>query len=466
MALFNSINIQNNFASVLTIDKKDGFFTVIKDEVLELSELKDYLIDKKNFYVSSTQDNILDEEVTIASAIKNDKVIKNLILSKLKNLLFSNNILLNYTKLSKNKQDETTTYKVVGVYEEEYLKMFQYFNDTSEIKNATISRYSLFSISQKCIKADNYLSVYTHANKIMILAVQDNKLVGYVRASSIVVDDPMERHNAMINEINKTIAYIGQQYRDVKFSLIALSGSISIDNVVCEQISLIVNIPICVLYPNTKFKGLSNEEFQHYILPLGNYFVNKKFNFIPTFIISARQYLIGVRASLIFSILVFFTTLYFAYDAYSQYKDILVKYEGNKNNLLSMIQRTSTYSQVDLQKSWTHIEIAEKYLKDYPSDTFLLLRPLIELRKPESIDWKNENDNSTFKITFKKQFSSLESLYRFEKKFNELFNDINSSISAENINKTDYTTLEFNAIISTLKMSNTDIQNSKRKRKL
>jgi len=463
MSISYTINIQDEIVAALKVKEKSGVYTVLEEQIFEKDELKEYLVKKKRVYLSADQDEILDEKVVITNSIKNDKVLRNTILHKLSNVISSKNIMFNYYEISRDAHDETITYQVDGVYEKEYFKLFEYPDELEDVKSATTSRYALFSLSQKCIDSDSYLVVYSRGSKIVLLAVSKNKLI-FSRASTVIVDKPEDRQSTIVDEISRTIAYTNQQFRDINFSAIAISGSLAIDDEVCEHIYMAFQTPITVLYPNTFVKGLSAEEHQSYILAIGNLFVGKDFQFIPDFVKSAQTFSLSKNILLVLSSLVLFIIMFFTLEAYENYSNMLDRFSSIESRLTRMVRKSEMHSKEELEKNFVQLQIAEKYLQYRPSDMLLTLKPLIELEKPVSLEWSTKNENLYVKLEFKKAFTTLETLHEFEHSFLAALEEINSTYQLKYTNKTNYAKMSFEYIVSSAKKKKAPPQRRRRRR--
>ncbi len=464
MGYINALYIQNEFASIVSIKKKRKSYLIDSAELLDINELPIYLKGKDNFYISTEEDELIDEKVTISNLIKNDKVIRSSILHKLRDTLNSKNILFNYTKISQDKHNETTIYQVDGVYENKYITTLKYIDKLNKIREASASKFAFFGLSKECIKTKSYISVYTQANKVMVLAISDKKLI-FSRTSTILVDKIDDRQMAMVDEINRSVAYIHQQFRDIKFTLIALSGSMSIDDIVPEHLHMLTQLPITVLYPNSFIFGLENEKLQHFILAIGSLFIPKEHIFLPKSILQIRQYSLSINLMLITSILLLLGSSFFAYESYVNYDNSLNSYETIKSRLIRTVKQTDTYSQKELQKSWNHLQIAEKYLQYNPKDFVLALKPLINLLKPTSWSWTLKDSYPQAQISFEKSFKSLDALHQFELHFNKIYKDINTSNKIKLNNQSDYKKMYFHNIVTIKKESKKPYQASRRRRR-
>lgn len=447
MSKFCAINIQNNHVVFLYMEKKAQSYSLLECNTIDKSELPEYIKNKKIFFLSIEQDEVVDEKISIESVIKNDSVIRSMILRKLRESNLNERILFNYYSLPQNQNDEKITYQIDGVYEERYLNSLKLIDDLSEIESATTNKFSLLGISNECIKEENYFSIHTQANKITTIAVHKNALI-FSRVNTIIANDARTREINLVEEITQTIAYVQQNFRDINFSVIALSGSLAIDDIIVEHIYMMSQIGISVLYPNTFIKGFEGEEAHQYIFSLGSWYVPKKFQFLPTSILGLKQYALSLKTLLAASIVLAFIGSYLAYDKFDLYSDSLQEYEIVKNRLDTLARKTDTYSNEKLNQSLRYIQMSEKYLEHHPLDIILALKPLIELEKPQELQWNYSENSLKLTAAFKRPFNSLLELYEFEKLFFDKFEDINITFTKKYLVKTDYKKMDFDTTIT------------------
>jgi len=442
-----ALDIQDNYVIALDIEKKGGVYSLVENHIIDISELPQYIKNRKDFFLSIDQDEEIDEKVFLSSAIKNDAVIRGSILLKLAEQTANRKLMFNYYEIAQKENSENSAYQVDGVYEKEYLDKLYLVDDLAQIESATMSKFALFGISQECIKEESYFSIYTSSNKITTIAVHKNEIV-YSRTNLVVARNAELRILNMVAEINQTINYIKGQFRDIKFSTIAFSGTIAIDDTIAEHLYLsISDINITILYPNTFIRGIENEDVQSYIIALGALFVPKKFQFLPTSIYGIKQYKLASKILFIASFVPLLVLSFITFEKYLSYSDSFEKYEMLKTKLTKVVKNTPTYSHDELQKSLNYLQVVERHLEHHPVDLIALLKPLIKLQKIENLDWKYQQNSLELKATFKKSFETLESLYEFEKRFYKEFDDINTTIKHTYIKQTDYAKFNFASTI-------------------
>lgn len=468
MSKFYSINIQSNFVNYLLVEKKKSQYRILELDVIDIEDFPQFLKNKKNFYISIDSDEAIDDVITLPSSIKKDSVIRSLILKKFKNSLSTKQILLNYKKISQDIDNKTITYKIDAIPEIEYVKKLDYIENWLEIKSSTINKFALLSLTRECFSTQGgygYFSIHTQGKHIIVLAIDHNKNLLFDRSSSAMSDSPQTLQLAMVEEINQTIAYVKQQFRSVQFSNILLSGSMTLDDIIADNLFLSTNLPISILYPNTFIKGFEQEEPQHHIMSIGGFLVKKEEQFLPHKIFNLREYNITIIMLMIFSFLTLISTSYLAYQQYEAYTEDLENYENIKNRLIRLVRKTDTYSQEELEKSFKHLQIAEEFLQHSPSDYLITLKPLIEILQPKSYSFQDKKALSpSISLVFEKKFQSLSKLYNFEKLFLKTFTTANEENTLEYKNNTNYQSLKFHATI-TNKVKKAPIINQRRRRR-
>ncbi len=463
------ISIHDKVANVLHVEKKRSLLHIIDNEVLEIDQLTDYLKEKHSFYVVVAIDELIDDVVTVPSVIKNKRLLQSYILKRFKDSLPTKNILLNFQKISEDKEESTITYKVDAVAEKEYLQTLQLIPDWKEIESATIDNFALLSITRKCYENSDkkgYFSIYTHGGTMTVLAIDEANDLLFERTTVGAAMVGESRFLGLVDEILQTIAYVKQKFRSNEFSTLIIGGSLSLDDEVAQHLLFSTNLNVAVMYPNTFIKGLENEEPQQHILALGSFFVKKSDMFLPDKVRSLREYEFVSKSLMFIATLSLLVTTYFTYEQFSRYNETLNRYDAIKNRLLRMIRSTNTYSLDELEKSYKHLQIAKRYLQYHPSDILLKLKPLAEMLPPSNyvFDGQQNDKEPRIGMRFEKSFSRLSDLYAFEKKFKAKFSTINSDDSMEYSEKTDYKKMMFIAEIISVPKQQTQPAQRRRRR--
>jgi len=452
MGKFYSISLHGAFANVLHMEKKKATYKILDEEVLDIHELPRYLANKRSFYIVVDTEEALDDVITVPSVIKNKTVLRGYILKRFKDSLPSKNIFLNYNKLSEDKEESTITYKIDAIDQKSYLKKLDLIPDWQEIKSATVEKFAFLNLTRKCfdtVKGYGYFSIFTHASTVTVLAIDEKGDLLFERTSSTLAGDDNSKYLNIVEEVTQTIAYVQQQFRSVEFSTMVIAGSLSFDDQAAEHLHFSTNLAVAVMYPNTFIDGLVDEEPQHYIITLGAFLVDKKDRFLPDKVYSLQEFNIGMQLLLLLSVVVLGLSSFNVVERFESYSSELERYETIKARLVHMVRSTDTYDEDELEKSYKHLQIAEKFLRYHPTDFLLQLKPLIEMLKPKGYNFnEDESGEALFRINFQRKFQTLGELYRFKQTFLQKFNKINSDNRLEYIEKSNYKKLEFIVSIS------------------
>ncbi len=464
-----AISIHKNFCSVLQIEKKRGLYKILEEEVLQTDELLGYLQDKKNYYIVIHQEELLDDIITVPSVIKNKNVLYSYVIKRFKDSLPTKNLLLNYYKISEDKEEKTVTYKIDAIDKKEYMQYLRLIPDWKSIKSATIDKFALLNLTRKCfepVKGFGSFSVYSYGNAITVLAIDDQGRLLFERTSNTIGGIEKSQFLNFTEEINQTVAYVQQQFRSNEFSTILISGSLSLDDEVAHHLQFSTGMGIGVLYPNTFLEGLQNEEPQQYVVTIGSLFVSKKDMFFPVEVLSTKQYAFALNLLLGLASLALITSSYAMYEGLQKYTTTLQRYDSIKERLLHLIKTTDTYPLEQLQQSYIHLQVAENFLRSHPLDVLIRFKPLLAMLPPKTYEYddRNRGEDPIIELSFQKRFDTLEALYTFENSFRSLFKQLNKEnrwILEVNSN---YSKIDFKAKIMT--PSKQTKQPRRRKRRL
>jgi len=455
-----SLFINDKYVSVLLLEEKDGHFSLIKSELIGLDELAENLDPKIEIYLCTTQEYSTELLIDVPTVIKNKKNIDNYILHKLKSQESKRNYLFRFEALPSS-DDENQSYSVYAIDEEEYEKTLQQVPKWENITKATLDKFALFCISEQCLRGYTYISTYTYDKKILIIAVEESKLLFY-RTSTINAPTPEAMIMEMTSEINQTINYIQQQHRDLNFSVVALSGMLSLDDQIPEQLIMFNALPVAVLYPNTFISNIEQEEAQANLLALGNLYTPKEFLFFPKKLLGLKEYLLTTKILLIAASFLFIFTLLLSSSKYMQYQDTLQEYNTLYNRVNSLMQTTKLLKEEKLKKTLLYLQVTKKNLYKHPVDTIVEFKTLLTLITPKSWLWEEKDGKVSLKAEFEKSFSTLKELYEFQEEFDHIVADINNGFPLENKKQINYKKLLF---VTTLQTPTQQTRHPKTKRR-
>jgi len=461
MAKFYSIAIMHDYAFVLHIEEKNKKFTILETEVLDFVQLQTYLKNKKKLCITVNQKFEYSTNLAVPLAIAKSNNIKNYLFYKIKGLYPDIDFLLNFKKLSKQNDEENITYNVEAVDEKVYLDALSFVNDFSNIKSATINKFALLSLANRCIDSNSYICVYTYATTVLVLAVEEKEVI-FSRSTTIESKTHETMQMDMAENITQTLSYIGNQFREIDFKTLVLSGSIALDDVIPKHIMMFNSVNISILYPNTFIKNLNAEESQEYILSLGSVFVEKNNQFFPKIIKGIQQFNVVTKFFLLLSFLFLAGMAYFSFDESKKYDALVEKNEMLKHRYLYEFSHTKMLPKKELEKYEYTIYMTNKYLDKVPTDILIALKPLIILDKPSLFKYKVDAGKVTFEMEFEKKFTELVTLYKFEKEFNKELEEITKKVDIAKTTTVDYKQLIYRAQIKTKK--NKSINTRERRR--
>jgi hypothetical protein len=131
-------------------------------------------------------------------------------------------------------------------------------------------------------------------------------------------------------------------------------------------------------------------------------------------------------------------------EKYLVYSDELQRYESIKNRLINLVRSANRYTEKELETTYKHLEIAQKYLQYHPTDEAMKIKPLIDILKPKDFYFIVNNEHKMqVKFNFEKTFKKLSDLHKFEKKFKKIFENLNTDNLLEYKKLTKYSELKF-----------------------
>ncbi len=450
MAKFYSISVVHGYAFILYLEQKNKSITVLDRQEIDYDELAAYCKNKKNLHISVEQKFEFSENIQVPVAIATSRNVKNYLFYKVKEANPNMDVLFNFKKLPKQNDEENITYTVEALDKKAYLEALSFVDDFSKIKSATTSKFSLLSLANKCINAEYYICVYTHATTVLVLAVEQKELI-FSRVTTIELQAPETMQMDIAENITQTISYISNQFRDVKFQTLVLSGSIALDDVIAQHIAMFNNLNISILYPKTFIQNINAEESQEHILSLGSALVEKPNQFLPKLILGIQQFNIIATVGIVLSSILLSFMIYFTFTRYEDYSNLIQQNKVLKNRYLSTLSHTKMLPKEELKKYKYNIYMTKTYLKESFIDKIIELKPLISLEKPSNFEYKNEKGSISLKVSFEKKFGELVNLYKFEKEFDSRFNAIKEKLKITKKTTVDYKQLLYKTEITTIK---------------
>ncbi len=405
-----------------------------------------YLKSKKNIYCLFSSDNILEESITLPAVIKNKATIVSALTAKIHdNGASPEKLILNRLYTTLDTTGESAIHRYEGLLEKEILEAIAPIPRHEFLRRITAERYALFALAEHTFKGKSYLCVYTEEKRNLIVAV-DNSTLLFSRIGFIQSENETDRVLEQISDINKTVAYAHQQFREAKFEFIAICGSIADGEIVPMQLQASTGLNVTVLAPTLIVDGLEPNIAQNSALEIGMLFLDEKMNFLPDRVKAAREFYLGSVAATLFAFVFMLFGLFQSYNAYSSYQASLDEYNTVESKLDQALRNIDTFDEKQLQEIISQLKSSTP-LHHHLMDDLILFEEVLKLIKPQEVSFTEGGELS---LEFKHPFKNLMELYLFEKNFRLKVSEIMSKQVIDTY-KTDYNTLTFEA---TLKLSN------------
>jgi hypothetical protein len=405
-------------------------------------EITQFLASKKKIYLVFSSDDILEESITLPSIIKNEDTIQRALLSKIQeNNSKTEKLILNRLYTTLDATEESAIHRYEGLAEQEILSYIAPVAHLEYLRRISVERYALFSLAQYAFKGKSYLCVYTEEKRNLIVAVHQGTLL-FSRIGFIQSDDVTEKIMEQISDINRTVAYAHQQYREAKFEFIAICGSISDGEIVPMQLHASTGLAVSVLAPTLIVDGLEPNMAQNSVLEIGMLFLDKTMNFIPDNVKAAREFYLGNALALFFAFLFMLFGLFQSHDAYNAYQASLDQYDIVESTLNRTLNSTNTLDDKQLQEIIAQLKSSTP-LHHHLIDDLILFDNVLKLVKPQAVSF---TEGGELILDFKYQCKTLRELYLFEKNFRHEVSLIKEVIPVTTY-KTDYNTLTFEATL-------------------
>lgn len=443
------VRIHDDFTSIIDVQSKRGIETFSSPKIFNTPlEIAQYLKSKKKIYLLFATDNNVEESITLPSLIKNEATLRTAILTKIQDDdRIREKLLLNKLYTSLDTSQESATHRYEGVYENEVLNAIAPIPHLEYLSRISTTPFALFSLAESIFEGKSYLCVYAQETKNLIVAVSNGVLL-FNRIGELQSTDEIERIMEQISDINRTVAYAHQQYREARFEFIAICGSIAGSEIAPMQLQASTGLKITAIDPTLIVRGLESHTAQDYILEIGMLFLKKTMNFLPDQVIAAREFRIGSFIAIAIAFFFMLLGLYQGFDAYYNYQESLNEYDRLESQLTQTLRKTDMLSETQLSEITAQLKSSTP-LHHHFIDDILVFNPLLKLLKPSSLSFEENNGQGKIIVNFKRDFKTLLDLYLFEKEFKQEVATLKPSKgSIIPTYKTDYNLLSFEATLS------------------
>ncbi|MDD5716549.1 MAG: hypothetical protein PHW64_02000 [Sulfuricurvum sp.] len=403
---------------------------------------------KKAIRLLFPTEDIVEESITLPSVVKNEHTLRNALLVKLNDERhISEKLLLNKLHTSLDATQESATHQFEGLYEKEVLSALEPVAHLENVTHITAERYALLALAEFAFQNQSYLCVFTQEKNNLIVAV-DRGVLLFSRIGILQEEDEVERVMEQIHDINRTVAYAHQQYREAKFSFIAICGTIADGEMAPIQLHAMTGLNVTVLAPGLFVKGVDNATAQKFILEIGMLYLNPSMNFIPDTVKASRQFYLGSMIAASVALVFFLLSLYQSIDEYRNYSDILEQYDTVQNDLMQTLRHTTSLPDPQLRALRAQLESSTS-LQHHVIDDILPFEPLWALHKPANLHFDERGGAGILTMDFKKECKTLLELYQFEKEFKRLLAKVTLEVpTLQATYKTNYESLSFESSLA------------------
>jgi hypothetical protein len=439
------VRLHDTFTSIIDVSSSRGIITFSPaKEFTENYDIVQYLKSKKKIYLVFSTENSYEESITLPSVITNEVTIKTAILAKIQeDDRIHEKLLFNRLYTTVDASGESANHRFEGVVESEVLDAISVVPNLEFVRRISTHPYALFSLTESIFSGKSYLCVYAQENKNLIIAVSGGVLL-FSRVGVLQSDDEIEKIMEQISDINRTVAYAHQQYREAKFEFIVLSGIIADGEMTSEQLYNSTGLRITVLAPTLMVKGLDKAIAQNFIPEMGMVFLGNTMNFLPDRVKAAREFYLGGLIALGLAFFFMLFGVFQGYGAYETYQESLDTYSSVESQLFRTLKKTDTLDDKELQEIIAQLKSSTP-LHHHILDELIVLDKVLQLSKPASVIF--DESKKSLVLEFRHQSKNLMELYLFEKQFKNTVEMLQKSdmIAAYKI---DYNTFVFGATLT------------------
>lgn len=449
MKKLSIVRFRNDQITLLDIEKsKKGFTFFPPIEVEEGVPLSQYLSTRTKISTYFSPLDTVEESITLPSVIKNEATILKALSVKLHDeRLINEPLVLNKLYTLTDQTGESAHHHYEGLYEREIYDAIAPLTQWEHIDRISSEAYALFSISEEIFPNKSYLSVYTQNDRNLIVAVSKGVLL-FSRIGELQSIDEIERVMEQISDINRTVAYAHQQYREEDFEFIAISGNIADGEMATIQLQAMTGLRVCVLAPTLMVQGLQLHNAQEFILDIGMLYLSEKMNFLPKRVKALKEFNIGTKIIFSVALLTLLMGMLFSFNAYLEYKSERTDYHNTRLQLEQTLRNTVTLDDHQLESVITLLggstEIDTHFL-----DSMIIFNELFELTSPSGVLYTHNTEGGVLALHFSKKCTTLRELYLFEKSFKQKIGSLKpQTLPLTPIYKIDYDTLTFEATVT------------------
>ncbi|WP_457626025.1 hypothetical protein [Persephonella sp.] len=296
----------------------------------------------------------------------------------------------------------------------------------------TLDNFSLLPFSKALFPEKNVFHFYADDEKVLITVSKDNRPL-YIRANpvpDITVSDEM--HNIYYENFNMTYMFATRN-KKIDINSILISGKASLNKEFIDLCKEFTGMEIHILNKEDFVKGMTDDDFIEYTLPVGTVFLDERFDFSPFELKKERAFnKISAGLSVISGLLTAGALLgiFSTYTDISKKEEDFIALKSQVEHKIDEIHRKIDINKIDYYKNYLkRLYISEK---TNPVLVFDLYPSLFRLLNEKEIKIFLSDSKQTVEITAEHHFESLSDYIRFKQKLRNILSGIkNLSIKTE-----------------------------------
>ena len=374
--------------SLIKIDEKQEIIIVNKKKRLFFVKEENTGKKIKNAYVTFLPSELLTKNVSLSKKIKKS-LISSIIKAKIAKDL-KEDFVFRYQAVEET--DEEIVYQVQILKKEEIFEAIKNIPEKSEIKFITTHFHSLFFVSSKYFKNDDFISVFVQKNAIVYV-------MGKEKPNLFRQNSKLETVEEMAEDINRTILWFKQQSKKGNLTNILISGN----NELITQITPLINASFSQPL-NFEIENVSNKDFCEKFIFFG--LIDNPYDFMLPEIKTLRRFN-DVYLTALFVLSVFLLCLiYLSINKWTEIENNRVYLINKKNEFLNLKKNTKLLPKNKLDYYLNFLTLYEKSEKSDFLKQLSKIKPLLIYFKPKEILVNNRD----IRVTFEKQYKTFKAL--------------------------------------------------------
>lgn len=434
----------------LKLEKKKNRYIFVEEKELFLEDFKE-----KNAYISIDLQDFIIQKVEIPP-IRDKSAIEFIIKNKLSNQIEEDieNYRILFFKDEAQSIPTQFSFNVFLIKKDNINKSFPQ-NILENLNILTISSFSLAGLA-KVLNSKNYILHFYGDEKRAILVLCKDGNIEYVRETYVpeFIFSQEDLRNFYYESLNLTYIYL-KQNRNIKIDNILLSGLISEDESLVKDIYSFAGIPVFSLNYKQIIENMDIKIFNRNIIPIGNLFLDKKYDVREKEILFKRRFNIFSKYITLLLSLIF---IFISGALFKNYFDLKVL-ENELNVEKQLFQQKAQTVIRDIKLSPEEIKYYVNYLKLYNEafkfnffDFLNEIKPLLFVHKFSNLSYKKLSDTQfSINLQSKITFNSLISLNEFNTELQNILENLKNKMEVRNNSKIDINKLTLDLDITLIK---------------